>query len=220
MDSQRGRVLEAMVKAVAGKGYAGTTIADVVARAGVSRRTFYEQFRDKEECFLAAFDTGFAFVSSRIEEEFAALEPGDWQGRVRVLFETYLATLATEPEFTKVLHLDALAAGERVRARWGETLKRLVALCRSLHEIARAEDPHVSAVSDDVLLLLAGSIPEVVREYVRTGRVERLPALAPQLVSLAMAIISGAVVAQPGPERARRSRPARRSLDERASAER
>src|SRR5690242_3020391 len=71
MASQRGRVLEAMVKAVAEKGYAATTIADVVARAGVSRRTFYEQFRDKEACFLAAFDTGVAFVRTRIEEEFA-----------------------------------------------------------------------------------------------------------------------------------------------------
>src|SRR3954465_9903368 len=56
--SQRGRMLGAMADAVARKTYAGTTVADGVAGAGVSRKTFYEHFRDKEECFLAGFDAG------------------------------------------------------------------------------------------------------------------------------------------------------------------
>jgi AcrR family transcriptional regulator len=215
--SQRGRVLEAMVKAVAEKGYPATTIADVVAGAGVSRRTFYQQFRDKEECFLAAFDTGVEFVRSRVEEEFASLEPRDWRGHLRVLFETYLATLASEPEFTKVLHVDALAAGAQARARWGETLERSVARYRSLHEIARAEDPRVPAVSDEMLLVLAGSLPEVVREYVRMGRLARLPELAPGLATLATAIVSGALVARPA-DGARRMRAEKRRAGGRGSA--
>ena len=56
--SQRGRMLAAIAEAVAEKGYAATTVADVVGRAGVSRKTFYEHFADKEECFLAAWDAG------------------------------------------------------------------------------------------------------------------------------------------------------------------
>jgi hypothetical protein len=114
---------------------------------------------------------------------------------VRVLLETCLATLAIEPEFTKVLHVDALAAGEQARTRWSHTLERFVARYRSLHAIARAEDPDLPPVSDETLLLLAGSLPEVVREYLRTGRVERLPELAPRLVNLAIAVMSGAVEA-------------------------
>ena len=50
--SQRGRMIAAMAETVAAKGYAATTVADVVARAGVSRKTFYEHFADREECFL------------------------------------------------------------------------------------------------------------------------------------------------------------------------
>jgi AcrR family transcriptional regulator len=190
--SQRGRVLEAMVKAVAEKGYAGTALADVVARAGVSRRTFYEQFRDKEECFLAAFETGLRFLFARVEEESAGLEPGDWRGRLRVLLETYFATLASEPEFAKVVHIDALAAGEAVRARWAGLLDRLVAFFRSLHEMARTQDAAIPEVSDEALLVLLGGILEVVRQYVRTGRLARLPELAPRLSVLAVAVVSGA----------------------------
>jgi len=209
--SQRGRVLEAMVKAVAEKGYPATVIADVVAKAGVSRRTFYEQFRDKEECFLAAFETGLRFLFARVQEESAGLEPGDWQGRLRVLLETYLATLASEPEFAKVVHVDALTAGERARARWSELLQRLVAFYRSLHEIAREQDADIPEVSDEALLVLLGGLLEVVREYVRTGRVERLPGLAPQLTTLAVAIVSGAGQGQRVAGRAPRARPAKRS---------
>src|SRR5919201_6795907 len=54
--SQRGRMLAAMAEVVAQKGYARTTVADVLSRARVSRETFYEQFSDKEDCFLAAYD--------------------------------------------------------------------------------------------------------------------------------------------------------------------
>ena len=199
--SQRGRVLEAMVKTVAEKGFAATAIADVVARAAVSRRTFYEQFRDKEECFLAAFETGLRFLFSRVQEESAELEPGDWRGRLRVMLETYLATLASEPEFARVAHLDALAAGERASARWAELLRRLVGFFRSLHEMARAEDPAIPAVGDEALLVLLGGILEVVREYLRTGRIAELPAVAPQLTELAVAIVSGAGQGTPAAKR-------------------
>src|SRR5918996_5397040 len=54
--SQRDRMLDAMAQACAFEGYGGATVAAVIARAGVSRRTFYEHFRDREDCFLAAYD--------------------------------------------------------------------------------------------------------------------------------------------------------------------
>ena len=56
--SQRGRLICAIADAVAAKGYAATSVADVIALAGVSRKTFYEHFGDKEACFLAAYDSG------------------------------------------------------------------------------------------------------------------------------------------------------------------
>src|SRR6476659_5078578 len=83
--SQRGRMIEAMAETVAEKGYAATTVADVVARAGVSRKTFYEHFADREECFLAAYDAAVDALFARVAERVAtgAPEGDDWQGRVR-----------------------------------------------------------------------------------------------------------------------------------------
>src|SRR5438105_1831196 len=66
--SQRSRLIDAMAQVVAERGYPATTVADVVERAGVSRRTFYEQFADKEACFLAAYDVGLTAVLGRIKE--------------------------------------------------------------------------------------------------------------------------------------------------------
>jgi len=71
------------------------------------------------------------------------------------------------------VHIDALAAGDRGRERWAELLRQLVAFFRSCHEIARTQDPHLPRVTDEALLVLVGGVPEVVREYVRTGRVAR-----------------------------------------------
>ena len=56
--SQRGRMIDSIASVVAGKGYTATTVGDVVKGAGVSRKTFYEHFADKEECFMAAWETG------------------------------------------------------------------------------------------------------------------------------------------------------------------
>src|SRR4051812_43743942 len=64
--SQRARLLRAMAEVAAEKGYANTVVADVIARAGVSRRTFYELFRDKQDCFLAAYAETVELLSSGV----------------------------------------------------------------------------------------------------------------------------------------------------------
>src|SRR2546430_485761 len=79
--SQRGRLVEAMAQVVAEKGYPATTVADVVERAGVSRRTFYEQFADKEACFLAAYDVGLSAVLGRIREAVEVRLHAGWRER-------------------------------------------------------------------------------------------------------------------------------------------
>src|SRR5947208_16592512 len=64
--SQRGRLLEAMAQCVAEQSYAATTVAQVIARAGVSRKTFYEHFPDKRACFLAAWDVGTEILLDQV----------------------------------------------------------------------------------------------------------------------------------------------------------
>ncbi|MEB2346198.1 MAG: TetR/AcrR family transcriptional regulator [Deltaproteobacteria bacterium] len=126
--SQRGRMLEAMVEAAAELGYAGASVAEVIARASVSRRTFYEQFADKEDCFCAAYDAATRIL---IDELRAALEPpGSPAERVERMVGAYLDRVAAEPAGAKVFLIEALAAGPVVlarRMRAQETVAELVA---------------------------------------------------------------------------------------------
>src|SRR6476469_4725276 len=107
MASQRGRMLDAMAAAVAEKGYAATTVADVIARARVSRKTFYEQFRDKEECFLAAYDTGVELLLDTLRGvDVSAL---DVLEGARARTRAYLQTLAAEPAFARTFLIEVAA---------------------------------------------------------------------------------------------------------------
>ena len=101
-ETQRARMLDAMVHAVADKGYARVTVADVIEGAGVSRKTFYEQFTNKEDCFLAAYDAGVDGLLAAIDEALDALAP-DWLAGSRRAVEVYLT---------------AMAAGRRSRGRF------------------------------------------------------------------------------------------------------
>src|SRR4051794_19666873 len=136
MASQRGRMLDAMAAAVAEKGYPATTVADVITRAGVSRKTFYEQFRDKEDCFLAAYDPGVALLLGALREagsdETALLE------RARRRTRAYLETLASEPAFARTFMIEVDAAGPAARERRAAVHDRFAALLREQVEAARA----------------------------------------------------------------------------------
>src|SRR5215218_1105093 len=104
LSSQRQRMLEAMAASVADKGYAGTTVSDVVAGAGVSRKTFYEHFRDKEDCFLAAFDVGVERLLGAIVE--AEADEDGWIPRMRARVRAYLVTLADNPAFARTFLIE------------------------------------------------------------------------------------------------------------------
>src|SRR4029079_7555857 len=88
---QRARMLDAITRVVVRKGYAHTTVADVVEVAGVSRRTFYEQVADKEACFLAAYETAAGAVLADIAGAVRALPPAaTWRERLHRALETYV----------------------------------------------------------------------------------------------------------------------------------
>jgi AcrR family transcriptional regulator len=106
---QRARIVAAMVEVVAERGVARSTVAHVVARSGVSRRTFYELFEDREDCFLAAFDLMIERAAARVV---AAFEKGEgWLGRVRCGLRALLEFLDDEPSLGRLGVVDALGAG-------------------------------------------------------------------------------------------------------------
>lgn len=186
--SQRGRIVEAMVELVADKGYAATTVADVVGRAGVSRRTFYEQFPDKEACFLAAYDAGVEYVLGRIAEEAAEVPDGDWRAALRSNMRTYLEVLATEPAFAWSLHMEALGAGKAALERRAQVFAVFSNRTARAYDRARAEDASKPALPAEAFEFHTGGIDELIRECLRTKGAAGLPTLIEPAVTATMAL--------------------------------
>ena len=121
---QRARIVAAMGELVRERGAGAVTIAHVVARSGVSRRTFYELFTDREDCFLAVFDIAIARAAEGVLPAFEA--PGRWRERVRAGLEAVLRFLDAEPELGYLCVVGALGGGERALERRTAVVRRLV----------------------------------------------------------------------------------------------
>lgn len=194
--SQRGRLLDAMAHTVAERGYGATTVANVVARAGVSRKTFYEHFKDKEGCFLALYDTGIAYVLGRIAEtlDAEAAESGaqgakpnpesshsDAHARIAAGLEAFLSVLADEPAFSRAIILEVHAAGSTALARRRATLEAFAQRYLSINEQARQKNPASPELSHEIALALVGAILELVSIRIEDGALGELTELTQPL---------------------------------------
>ena len=177
--SQRRRMLAAIAEAVSHKGFAGVSVADVIARAGVSRETFYEQFANKEDCFLQALDAGADRVLKVLGAALA--EPADTRAeRLGNVLDAYLHALAAEPAFAKAFLIDAYGAGPRATARRIELQQRFVdVVARILGTRSFACEAVVAAVSS------------LATARVGTGRAGELPELREPLVELVERLFPG-----------------------------
>ncbi len=123
---QRGRMLTATVEAVEEVGYARLTVAQVIGRAKVSRKTFYDVFLDREDCFLAAFNEAIDRMEAIASEAYEA-EDG-WREGMRAGLIALLAFLNAEPGLARLCIVEALGAGPRVLERRAEVLEQLKAV--------------------------------------------------------------------------------------------
>jgi AcrR family transcriptional regulator len=173
--SQRDRMLDAMAQACASEGYGGATVAAVIAGAGVSRKTFYEQFANREDCFLAAYDAILAQFFGHVIPAYE--RPGPWPTRVRSAIEALLAFLAAEPAFARMCIVEVLAAGERAIERYDSAVRVLA----SLLDEGRRQLPN----PDEVPATMAGAVIEggafLIREQILAGRTEQLKTLLPDI---------------------------------------
>jgi AcrR family transcriptional regulator/DNA-binding MarR family transcriptional regulator len=122
---QRGRLLAAVADVVAERGFPQVTVAHIVARSGVSRRTFYDLFEDREEAFLAAFDHAIKRAAATVIPAYE--RPERWRERVRAGLATLLQFLDEEPELGRLVVVDALAAGHQALQRRTRVLDALIA---------------------------------------------------------------------------------------------
>lgn len=131
--SQRGRMLLAVAKAVARKGYAQTTVADVLAGAGVSRATFYEHFDGKESCYAEAYKAASGLVRDALLEAAADKEPA---AGLRAALHGYLAVLDDDPDLAQAFLLQSAAAGPEVQALRARAHAEWAGLLQSLARVA------------------------------------------------------------------------------------
>ena len=186
--SQRDRLLDAMAHAVAEKGYEHTAVADVIGRAGVSRKTFYEHFEDKQACFLAAYETIFARILGRVIEAYESRR--QWADRVRAGLAALLDELAAEPAYARSGIVEVLAAGPAAIERRDAALRAF----QTFYDPSRPEVPDHD-VAPIVAEATIGGIYEVIyRRIVSEGAAE-LPRLQPELTYLALAPYLGPAAA-------------------------
>ncbi len=139
VDLQRARILSAMFDVACERGAGGVSVAHVVERSGVSRRTFYEIFEDREDCFLAAFDEAVRFTSERVLVAYRS--GGKWRDRVRAALGAFLSFIDDEPLIGRLLIVESLSAGPMTLRRRGLLIAQITSAIDEGRSEAKAGDP-------------------------------------------------------------------------------
>lgn len=210
---QRARLLAAVPKVVAERGYEATSVADLVKAAAVSRNAFYNNFADKRECFATAHEGGherlFELLAGRCEE-------GETVGeRVELALSAGLEALAADVDLARLLFVEAPAAGEGIALRYHEWLGRYGTLLR----LAAPEIPPEARPAPEVEGVIVGGLASRVASELLQGRGGDLPALAAPFAEYVLAFYREG---EPGPKEGKILRfepePAADALTERRQA--
>jgi len=191
--SQRERLFGAMVATVAGKGYEATTVADVTALSGVSKSSYYEHFKDKQDCFLATVD---AILSPALE--FAREQGlGDEEERARAAFELSLQRIGSQTAAAKACLVEIYAAGPPAVALLDASFDSVERLVAATFE----RIPEREGIPPEIVRAIIGGVQKVIYKRLLRGEEDELPRLAPELWRWMLSIPP-----PPGPLRARRTR--------------
>jgi len=182
---KRRRIMAAIAELTAEQGYEATKIGDIVSRAGVARKTLYDNFEGKEEVFLAAFDAAVDEAMRRIEEDCAEVE-GGWEERVRAGLASFLRYIAEEPALARMCMIEALSATQAATQRYEDALQRFV-------ELTKRVVPQVDELPGTVEETLVGGVAWIVYQQIRRGEAEKAEDLLPELSEFMLAPFLGAV---------------------------
>jgi AcrR family transcriptional regulator len=169
--SQRERLLEAMIRVAAAKGFASTTVADLAREAGISRTTFYELFEDREACFLAAYERA---VDGLLRNVLVAYESEErWPERARAGLLALLEALAEEPATARLALVDVGAAGPAAQRRYWAAVQRLTPLFDEGRDFAVGGRKLPANTSR----MAIGGVTGLISDELLAGRAEQLPGL-------------------------------------------
>jgi AcrR family transcriptional regulator len=188
MASQRGRLLSAFVEEASEKGYNAVTIADIVRRAGTAKRTFYQHFTDKEDCYLQAFDvTSRLLITDLVRAADVADDPID---RIRVGVGAYLDSMRQMPYFAKLFLTESLAAGAAIADRWMSWVDLLADGLVGWRNESRVTHPEVPPMTKMQAVAVISGINELIRFEIRRNGVEGLADVQSELTDLAVALFT------------------------------
>lgn len=180
--NQRERLIAGLAEAVAENGYAGTTIAHITRHAAVSRRTFYEHFSSKDECFVEAYDTVMTELRRRVGEAYDQEE--EWPQAIRAGIAAMLEFLTTEPHLARLSMVEALVAGPVVIERYDAAIQSLVPYFEAGRE-GRSETI-LAGLSSTTEEALVGGMVSLISRRIFAERTEELEKLLPDLVEFTL----------------------------------
>ena len=165
---QRERLFKAMIEAVNEQGFLATTIADLVARAGISRRSFYEHFENKEECLLAAYDAIVKRLRRRLFE--ASSGAGEeWPAQLEAFLRELFEAAGDRPDLARLVCVEMGAAGAIGVQRWAQDAAALQRLLVAGFE--RASGP--GTIPEPVARAIVGALRRILYSRVRSERSSR-----------------------------------------------
>jgi AcrR family transcriptional regulator len=185
--SQRERALRAMIECVGEEGWAKTTVPDVVARARVSRNSFYEHFEDKTACFLAALDEAAQEILGTMLA--LASEP-DWTTALKLGMREYLTAWKEQPALCRAYFVELAFVGPRGLAQREHNFGQFELLFQVLAQRAREEQPSLPPLSPLVPRLVVVGVTDIVGQVVRAGELDSLVEREDELVELIVRLLA------------------------------
>lgn len=186
VDSQRERLLAAIAQEVAANGYRATTITEVVKSASVSTRDFYELFKSKEECFVAAFDVVHDHLQELIAD--AVSDVDDWPHQVEAALRVALDFFAAEPDLARLCLVESVAATPTIAIRFREAVLACEPPLTRGRALLADPDSLLPGTEDAIL----GGIVSLATRSIVSGDAGNLPALLPDLLEFALGPYLGA----------------------------
>jgi len=181
---KRRRIMDAIAELTAEHGYDATKIGDIVGRAGVARKTLYDNFEGKEEVFLAAFDSAVDEALRRIEEDCAKVE-GGWEERVRTGLASFLSYVAEQPALARMCMIEALSATPTAIEHYEDAMQRFVKLVGD-------NVPHDDDLPETIEETIVGGVAWIVYQQIRREETEKAEDLLPELSEFMLAPFLGA----------------------------
>jgi AcrR family transcriptional regulator len=180
IQNQRERMLAAVADVASAASYAEMSVEDIIVTAGVSRRTFYEHFRNKEDAFLAAYEEAAGRLLAAVRAGYESRE--GFVDRVRAGIEMFLMLLAADPAFARMCIVEVMAAGPEAVQRRNEAMQ---AFAMMFEENAREflDEPPPSDLTAETVV---GGIYDVIYTRIQRGEIRQLPELAPDLAKSAL----------------------------------